>query len=87
MGIMICIELRRWDYQRHDYLPYYVPAEWRIPLLPDDTDEWVNCCQCGKEIKFEDSYTSKEVHTNEGLGYWVCKDCNEAEMKRWELRE
>lgn len=43
----------------------------------------VNCAQCGREIKFGDSYTSKEIHTFSGFGYSVCEECYD---KEWERR-
>ena len=46
-------------------------------------DEIVNCCQCLKEMKFGEGYTSKEVHTPVlGFGYCVCSECYEKEMER-----
>ena len=40
--------------------------------------------QCGKELKYGDTYTSLEIHTAMGFGYGVCEDCYEFEWKRRE---
>lgn len=81
-GLRICFALQKWDYEQHKYLPYFVPADWKISLLLQDMDELINCCQCGEEVKFGDTYTSKEIHTESGFGYCVCEKCNESEMIR-----
>ena len=81
-GLRICFALQKWDYEQHKYLPYFVPTDWKISLFSQDMDELINCCQCGEEIKFGDTYTSNEIHTDLGLGYCVCEKCHEAEMIR-----
>lgn len=35
-----------------------------------------------KKIKFEDTYTSNEIHTDLGFGFVVCEDCYKEELKR-----
>ena len=81
-GLRICFTLQKWDYEQHKYLPYFAPADWKISLLSQDMDEFINCCQCGEEVKFGDTYTSQEIHTEVGFGYCVCEKCHEAEMIR-----
>ena len=81
-GLRICFALQKWDYEQHKYLPYFVPADWKISLLLQDMDELINCCQCGGEVKFGDTYTSKEIHTESGFGYCICEKYNESEMIR-----
>lgn len=72
----------KWNYATHDYDPYRIPDEWHTPIYSDDMDEIVNCCQCGCEIKFGDTYTSKEIHSGLGFGYPVCEECYEEELTR-----
>lgn len=45
-------------------------------------EELVTCAACGKQIKFNDGYTSLEIHTNCGFGYIVCDACYQQELKR-----
>ena len=42
----------------------------------------VNCPQCGKELPYGETYTSKEIHNWVGLGYGVCEECYEKECER-----
>jgi hypothetical protein len=72
----------KWNYGTRDYDPYRIPEEWHTPIYSEDMDEIVNCCQCGREIKYGDTYTSKEIHNGLGFGYPVCSECYEEELKR-----
>ena len=76
------MKLKKWNYEKHVYEAYEIPDEWRVSVYETDMDMLVNCCQCGKEIKFGETYTSQEVHTNMGFGFVVCEECHECEMKR-----
>lgn len=73
----------KWNYEKDDYDPYVIPGEWHTPLYTDNMDEIVNCVQCGKELTFGGCYTSKEIHSNIGIGYGVCPDCYEKEWDRY----
>lgn len=76
--------LNKWNCKKHEYENYKVPDEWNIKTYGNSMDEIINCCKCGKKIKFGDSYTSLEVHTEMGFGYSVCEKCYEREWKRRE---
>lgn len=67
--------LRKWNYDKREYEPYEVPNDWKVKTHSYDFDEVVNCCQCGVNMYFGDSYTSHEVHTEHGMGYAVCPAC------------
>ena len=75
--------LRKWDYERNEYLPYAVPDEWYVTAgLPD----LINCAQCGSLIKYGDAFSSLEVHTyNFDKGYEVCRSCHVEEENRQRL--
>lgn len=70
----------KWNYERHAYDEYDVPPKSKI--YTDDMDEIVQCAQCGRELTYGDSYTSLEIHTSGGLGFCVCEDCADEELKR-----
>lgn len=76
--------IKKWDYPSHSY--FTIPITSREPLniktYSNDMDEIVNCCQCLRPIKFGDTYTSKEIHTELGFGYGVCPECYEKEWER-----
>ena len=74
--------LRKWNYDIHEYEFYNIPDEWDCRYYGNDMSEIINCCQCGKEIAFGDTYSSQEVHNFIGLGYSVCENCHEVETDR-----
>lgn len=78
------ILLNRWNRQKHKYEDYEVPVNWNVKSYCNDLEEIVNYAQCGKELKYGDTYTSLEIHTAMGFGYGVCEDCYEFEWKRRE---
>lgn len=59
-------------------------------LVPDDAsyykadmDAIVACAQCGKHLRFGETFTSKEIHTDGAAwGYGVCGNCYHAEWDR-----
>lgn len=75
--------LSKWNYEKHIYEPYKIPASWNVALIGLTLETKVNCCECGKTIKFYDSYASMKVHNHIGLGYVVCEKCYE---KEWQER-
>lgn len=75
------MNIRKWNYDKHKYEPYNVPDEWECRYSGFDMSEIINCCQCGKEVMFGECYTSLEVHTSYGIGYMVCENCHDVEMR------
>lgn len=76
------MKLQKYSRVDHQYHNYYVPDSMNIPLYTTNLDEIINCCQCMKEMRFKDGYTSLEVHNDYGLGYSVCPECYQEEWKR-----
>lgn len=76
--------LQKWNYQKHIYEPYNISKDWNCKTYSNDLNEIINCPHCGKELKFGDSYTSLEIHTNLGFGYGVCEKCYNLERLRRE---
>lgn len=74
--------LNRWNYETQEYDPYGVPEDWNVKSYSDDMDEIVNCPHCGKKVTYGSCYTSREIHTTNGLGYAVCENCYDAERTR-----
>ena len=75
--------LKKWNYIKHDYDDYNIPDNWHVSTLELDLNTIINCVQCGKEVKYGDTYTSLEVHTPlYGFGYCVCKKCYNEEWER-----
>ena len=74
--------LRRWNYNTKVYDDYTVPDDWSLPMFSDNMGEKINCANCGKEMTFGEGYTSMEIHTHRGFGYYVCESCYQDEWKR-----
>lgn len=73
---------QKWNYNKHQYEPYVIPDYYYLSTYENDMNKIVNCCQCLKEMKFGEGYTSMEVHTPVGFGYCVCEECYREEWKR-----
>lgn len=78
------ILLRKWDYAEKDYKPFISPAKTLI-LVSDDMDDIVDCANCGQQVKYGDTYTSKTIHKSFGIGFPVCEKCYEEEIREREL--
>lgn len=69
----------RWVPERSEY------RDWRVPdgasVCADDFSTVVDCAECGCELAFGESYTSRLIHNDLGFGYAVCPRCYEAEFR------
>lgn len=74
--------VEKWNTLKRKYEPYKIPAEWKCETYLEDLEEYINCAQCGRLIKFGDSYTSLEIHNSIGFGYCVCEKCHDNEFLR-----
>ena len=72
----------KWNSKTREYEPYYVADDKVLKTYSENMNEIVNCCQCLKEIRIGDGYTSMEVHTSIGFGFCVCEECFQEEMTR-----
>ena len=70
----------RWDCEKRTYTPIELPD--RCAMYCVEMDTVISCAQCGKELEYGQSYTSMEIHTDLGMGYGVCEDCYEGELRR-----
>lgn len=80
------MKLNKWNYEKRDYDEIEAP-DLNYSVYEEEMNTIVNCPQCFKEILFGDGYTSKEIHTSNGFGYTVCRECHEKEWERerfWE---
>lgn len=73
--------LNKWNFKTRKYEPYEVPDNYNVKTFSMDMEEIVNCPHCGREIKFGDGYTSRQIHTKHGMGFAVCADCYEKEFR------
>lgn len=73
--------MKKWNPKKRAYEPYVVPSDWHTPVYTSNMDEPVNCASCGRTMRFGDGYTSRQIHTKNGMGYSVCLKCYERERK------
>ena len=71
----------KWNWKKDDYETYRIPLDWNCKLYSDNMNEKINCVQCGKIIKYGDSYSSLEIHNEVGLAYPICEKCYEKEWR------
>lgn len=71
---------RKWDPFRQVYEPCVIDE--LCSTYEGDMEKIVVCPQCGRKLKFGETYTSKEIHTGFGIGYAVCGDCYQKEWER-----
>jgi hypothetical protein len=85
MGIFDETPKQKWNFINHEYEPYETPDEWVVPLVCRDMDLLVNCANCGKQLIYGETFTSKAIHNITGLGFGVCSDCYAIERELDEI--
>lgn len=70
---------KKWNYKTGEYYDYELPEH--ACLYTDDMIKVIACAECGRKMVFGDGYTSKQIHTDFGLGYTVCRECYKREWK------
>ena len=70
----------KWNYKSKSYDEYELPMGAKAYC--SNLDENVSCANCGAQIKYDDGFTSLEIHTPSGFGYIVCPDCYLCEWER-----
>lgn len=74
---------QKWNSYHRKYRPYVLPEdELKCSLLEDRMDKVIACAGCGKPVKFGESFTSLEIHTESGFGFMVCHMCIDQETER-----
>ena len=67
----------KWNGQ--EYTDIVLPSGATLGV--EDINQNITCASCGRVINFKESYTSKTIHNEIGLGYLVCHDCYGEELK------
>lgn len=73
--------INKWYCKDHAYYPVEVPVE--VILEGKTMDQMVMCANCFKNGRYGEMYTSREYHTERGLGYPVCTECYEEEIMNY----
>jgi Zn ribbon nucleic-acid-binding protein len=72
--------LRKWNYETHEYERFISPAE-NLTVYTEDMDEPVDCANCGYHMLYGETYTSRTIHNEHGIGFPVCEECHRKEME------
>ena len=67
------MKCKKWISQKHQYEECEISDN--CSLFEVDMDKEIDCCSCGKKIKFGDGFTSRVYHNNFGFGYVECEEC------------
>lgn len=73
------LSVLKWIPKKHKYKKYRLPVG--SCLCSDDMDKVVSCASCGQKVKYGDCYTSRQIHTELGIGFAVCTACYEKELE------
>ena len=74
--------LSRWNPKKRCYEDHEIPNDWSIASMWFGRNFWVDCASCGACIPPEEAYTSLEIHSPSGFGYFVCEKCYNEECER-----
>ena len=79
--------MQKWNLQKAKYEDYTKPEDngWYCPIYCNDGNELVNCTECGRQLPYKDTYTSKFIHNKTAFGYPVCLACSIYEQKLEQL--
>lgn len=64
-----------WNFLTRQYSDYELPEG--STLYENNMNKVVSCACCGKKIIYGESYTSRKIHSELGLGYCVCYECHQ----------
>lgn len=67
----------KWNFKTKKYEPYELPDGVISSWCP--MDKVITCAECKKKMLYGDGYTSRRIHTVNGIGYVVCEQCYDKE--------
>ena len=74
--------MKKRNFQTHRFEDYTVQEDWKVSMYEKDAEKQINCAECGKPIKFCESFTSRRIYDDMGMfGYAVCYDCHISGLK------
>lgn len=74
------MKARKLNFIKNEYQEVEINEAWYCPLLEEVKDkEKINCVNCGKLIKYCDSYSSKQYKGIYEVSFKVCADCHTVE--------
>lgn len=74
---------QKWNPYHGKYRFYVLPEdELKCSLLEDSAEKIIACAGCGRSVKYGESFSSLEIHTESGFGFMVCHMCIDQETER-----
>lgn len=72
--------MQKYDFITKQYTPYTPPQNGRYDIMARP-NEGLNCAACGHIINEYNAYTSAAIQNDIGMGYLICKNCYDHELK------
>ena len=72
--------MQKYDFMTKQYTPYTPPQHGRYDIMVYSNEE-LNCAACGRIINGYNAYTSAAIQNDIGIGYLICKNCYDHELK------
>lgn len=70
----------KWNFKTKKYEPCELP-DGATSSAWYEMDKVITCAECEKKMLYGDGYTSRKIHTTNGMGYIVCEQCYDKEYK------
>jgi hypothetical protein len=72
--------MQKYNFMTKQYTPYTPLQNGRYDIMARP-NEGLNCAACGHIINECNAYTSAAIQNDIGLGYLICKNCYDHELK------
>lgn len=72
--------MQKYNFMTKQYTPYTPPQNGRYDIMARP-NEGLNCAACGRIINGYNAYTSAAIQNDIGIGYLICKNCYDHELK------
>jgi hypothetical protein len=70
----------KFNFKTREYETYGLP-EGATSSAWCEMDQVITCAECEKKMLYGDGYTSRKIHTIDGMGYIVCEQCYDKEYE------
>ena len=82
LSVLCHRSIAKWNPRKHEYEAFVSPAGDDASLYESDMEKVIKCAGCGKQLPFGETFTSHMIHNQLGMGYAVCKDCYDDELRQ-----
>lgn len=78
--VIVSMKAQKRNPRTKEYYPYEPGRP--MALYTEELELEILCAGCAKKVKYGETYTSKEIHTEHWLWFPVCRACYDGELKR-----